>query len=241
MRDVIRQNIRKFGFHFYLIGEDSTPRFAYTIGLRESLGAELVLAGAAYYLRAEVVQIVHAIRDRLAAGASPATDFSIEQLGSFTLRKAHPSWVGSLLLGATHYYGVETVETYQIVPDAAHMTIDVPDMGKEWSAKGDPVWQWLHEPWPYAVASGSTATTNLAALRGARVTEAARWEPDDWEIFAGEATIEDARIVPLGTFLATDPSIAYALDFEIGDGASRDGKTGGWRRWARLPDDAPLS
>jgi hypothetical protein len=48
--DLIKRNIEKSGFHIYLVaGGGRTPRFVYTIGLRESLGAELVLAGALYY------------------------------------------------------------------------------------------------------------------------------------------------------------------------------------------------
>jgi hypothetical protein len=46
----IKHNIEKSGFHVYIVmGAGPTPRFAYTIGLRESLGAELVLAGGLYY------------------------------------------------------------------------------------------------------------------------------------------------------------------------------------------------
>ena len=50
----IKRNIEKSGFHIYIVAGEQTPRFAYTVGLRESLGAELVLAGGLYYDAQEI-------------------------------------------------------------------------------------------------------------------------------------------------------------------------------------------
>ena len=41
----IRENIAKHGFHTYVVTGGGYPHFGYTIGLTESLGAELILAG----------------------------------------------------------------------------------------------------------------------------------------------------------------------------------------------------
>jgi hypothetical protein len=90
------------------------------------------------------------------------------------------------MLGAFDYYQKRDIPALQIVPDQAHWTVDVPDMSMPCSATTEPVWQWLHEPWTYPVPKHSTAATNLAALRGERITEVMRWEEDEWEIFAGE-------------------------------------------------------
>ena len=243
---LIEANIKDYGFHVYLIAQSSAPRFAYTIGLRDSIGAELVLAGAIYYMAEEVLQILHSLREQLEvsvevdrrAGRDVATSFArtydVKGLGTFTLQRAHMSWTSELLLGAFDYYGSSRVDTYQIVPDAGHHTVDVPDMTKEWSAAGDLVWRWLREPWPYAFPEAATATTNLAALRGERVTEVARWEADDWEMYAGDGSNvpqDEMRVVPVTCLVSVDPSLAPALELAIGDGIWRDADAGDWNVW----------
>jgi hypothetical protein len=47
--DEIRRNIAESGFHIYVVTGSGKPHYGYTIGLRESLGAELILAGAYFY------------------------------------------------------------------------------------------------------------------------------------------------------------------------------------------------
>ncbi len=46
----IQQNISLHGHHIYVVGAGPDPRFAYTIGLSRSLGFELILAGAIFYM-----------------------------------------------------------------------------------------------------------------------------------------------------------------------------------------------
>lgn len=244
--ELIKRNIEKSGFHIYLVeGGSPTPRFAYTIGLRESLGAELVLAGALYYDKDEVLEIIRSVRKRLLKGKTRPgwkPDIDLDRLGSFRLRKSHRSWTRSLLLGALDFYGIEDIDAYQIVPDKTHHTIDIPDMAREWSPTTEPIWQWLHEPWSYSVPPESTSMTNLDALRGASITEACRWEEDYWEMFAGEGpavTEADARLVPLGCLLASDPTLARVVELAIGTGVWRDGKGGDWNAWKRSESDAP--
>ena len=241
--DRIKRNIEESGFHIYLVSGGPGPRFAYTIGLRDALGAELVLAGAFYYEHAkDVSKIMHTLREQLVklrprgGPADVPAAIGIRRLGSFTLRKAHTSWCRSLLLGAMDYYQVEDVDAYRVVPEKRHTTIDVPDMSVKWSAEAEPMWRWLHEPWPYSAPDTSTAMTDLDVLHGQPVTEACRWEEDYWELFARpgpKVRKKDARLVPLGCLIAADPTLAPVIDLAIGEGVRRDNSRGAWNAWAR--------
>jgi hypothetical protein len=234
--ELIRRNIDRHGHHIYVVsGGDAVPRFAYTVGLSPAAGAELVLAGAIVFSAAEVERIVN--RAAAVLRADPlARGCSVEGLGSFTLTPVHDSWSEMLLLGALDFLGLKTVRALQIVPDEAHVTVDVPEMQRPFDPAVEPVWQWLRLPWPHDVPVASTATTNLDALRGSRVTEAARWEETVWELFAGagpDVPAEDIRIVPLGTLLAVDASLAPVLGLQIGQALWRDEDDGDWQPWGR--------
>lgn len=65
--DDIRENIARSGQHVYVVAGGSTPRFAYTIGVSESIGIELILAGAVFYTLDEVVRIINEIAVQLKA------------------------------------------------------------------------------------------------------------------------------------------------------------------------------
>ena len=66
MLQVIRENIENRGHHIYVVaGQTPTPRFAYTIGLKDFLGCELILAGASIFTATEVTQIINGIVDHL--------------------------------------------------------------------------------------------------------------------------------------------------------------------------------
>jgi hypothetical protein len=96
------------------------------------------------------------------------------------------------------------------------------------------VWQWLTDPWEYAVPDDSVAITNLDALRGKSITEAVRWEEDQWELFAGagpDVPRDDMRKVPLGTLLAADPTLTAVLGLEIEQGLLRDPADLVWYDW----------
>lgn len=249
---LIETNIKEHGFHVYLIGQDTTPRFVYTIGLRDSIGAELALPGAILFMGEQCLQIVHSIRERLEArikgddgeslDGAAARSYAVKGLGVFTLRRAHDSWARQLLLGAFDYYRPSDVVAYQIVPDRSHHTIDIPDMTKEWNAAAEPVWRYLDEPWPYPFSADVNATTNLAALRGEPVTEVTRWD-DGWEMFAGPGpavTETEMRVVPIACLVGPDPTLARALDLEIGGGLWRDGAGDDWNRWDSSSGPAPV-
>jgi hypothetical protein len=229
----IKRNIQDRGYHLYIVSGEEIPRYAYTIGFLESFGAELILAGAIYYMMNEIERIVPSVGHQI-TGRGTDGAFPVDSFGSFTLRKADESWVAGLMLGARDYYKVPEVNVFQLVPDKAHWTIDVPDMRKAWSAKEEPIWRWLHEDWPYTVPRKSTVTTNMAALRGARITEVARWGEDEWEMFSGpgpDVPHTDMRVVPLGVVLAADPSLVAALDLKVGRGLWRDESGGDWQSW----------
>ncbi|HLL22245.1 MAG TPA: DUF4262 domain-containing protein [Kofleriaceae bacterium] len=236
----IERNIAQSGFHIYIVSGGATPRFAYTIGLRRSLGAELVFPGALYYDdKDDVLEIVHAVRKQLAKGKLGSmwdSKVTVRGLGSFTFRRAHSSWTRELLLGALDYYQIDDVDAYQIVPEARYRTIDVPDLSAAWSAASEPVWRWLHDPWDFSVPESAEAMTSLEVLRGACVTEACRFEEDYWEVFAGdgaEVPKAEARLVPLATIIAADPSLARVVDLKVGAGVYRDDAKSDWQHWTR--------
>jgi len=166
--------------------------------------------------------------------------FEVNGQGLFTLRKADASWTTALILGAFDYYQKRDIPALQIVPDQAYRTVDVPDMSVPWGATTAPAWRWLHESWTYPVPRDSTAATNLAALRGDRITEVMRWEEDAWEIFAGagpDVTEEQMRVVPLGTLLGTDESLVAGVHLAIGEGLWRDAEPGSeWHPWHKRED-----
>jgi Domain of unknown function (DUF4262) len=232
MRERIRSNIEKHGYHLYLIAGKQVPRFAYTIGVSPAKGSELILAGAAIYSNEDLNKIIEDLVSlpNLAAGSS----MEIDSLGTFLLRKVDGSWSGLLALGALDYYRGTAVRCLQVVPDKDHWTIDIPDLSRPWSKEAEPVWPWLSEPWDYPVPDRSVAVTNLDALRGKPVTEATRWEVDQWEMFAGagpDVPPDDIREVPLGTLLAADPSLTAVTALQIGKGLWRDPADLEWHSW----------
>lgn len=234
--DRIRENIARSGQHVYVVSGGETPRFAYTIGVSESVGIELILAGAIFYMKDEVVKILNEIATQLRAQRSREV-FEVAGLGSFTLRKVHSSWAAEFMLGAFDYYQKRDIPALQIVPDEAHWTIDVPDMSAPWSASTEPVWRWLKEPWTFPVPKDSTAATNLAALRGERITEVTRWEEDEWEMFAGagpDVTETEMRVVALGTLVAADKSLDPVMHLAISEGLWRDSDPDSeWHPWRK--------
>jgi len=228
----IRKNIERSGHHVYLITAGPSPRFLYTIGLTDVAGVELLLAGAGRYDAQAAYEIVEAgaaaLRNRARDGAS----FTAGARGTFTLRATHASWVDALLLGATDFYRGSPVHALQIVPDAAHHTIDIPDATLPIGPVTSPPWRWHLEEWPYAVPKDSMAITNVAALQGHLVTEANRWEADHWEWYAGDERKKDEMfVVPLATLISHDPSLVEAMTIPVLTGVGRDAFGDDWERY----------
>src|SRR5215467_918026 len=121
--DEIRKNIAQSGHHVYAVsGGGADPRFAYTIGVSESIGVELILAGAILYMYDDVGTIINDIAAQLKAQADRRV-FEVTGLGSFSLRKVDSSWAAELMLGAFDYYQKRDIPALQIVPDKDHWTI----------------------------------------------------------------------------------------------------------------------
>jgi hypothetical protein len=233
--EVIRTNIAKYGHHITLVSGGAVPRFAYTIGISQIISAELVFAGGAFYSAEEVQEIINEIAKNLVAPSTPAhLTVVVDALGSFSLRQADMSWSDALMLGAFDFYQSRDIPGFQIVPDNAHWTLDIPDLTRPWNAESEPVWRWLHEPWENSVSPQSVAITNLDALRGDRITEASRWEDDQWELFAGagpDVPRSDIRVVPLGTLIAMDPSLDAVTSLKVGESLWRDKSEVMWHQW----------
>lgn len=241
--DHIRQNIESHGFHTYGVTGGGIPHYAYTIGLSRSHGVELILAGSYYYSLQDVPEIVKRIAREFGPPAMPqARPFDLGSYGCFSLRTAHTSWVKALLLGALDFYQVSDIPALQIVPDAAHGTIDVPNLSEPWSTTTAPAWQWLHEPWTYPIPLKAMGITNLAALQGEPITEVLRWEEDEWELFAGagpDVPKDELRVVPLGVLLTADLSLKPIVDLGVGEGLWRDEAGAEWHPWLNRNEQKP--
>lgn len=228
----IRSNIEQDGFHLYQILPDSTPGYFYTVGLTEKIGAEVVLAGGAYFQDAERIEIVRRIATKVASGG--ISDIVLESVGDFSLHEMDPSWSTKLLLGVYDYYSLEEVSAFQVMPDQQKMTLDVPDMTNHYLAESAGGWRWLSEPWPYDIAEKSKAVTNLDALLGYPITEVLRWEKDQWEMFSGagpDVDPADIRTIPLGTLLGEDETLEMVIKLKINEGIWRDDRDSPWNCW----------
>ncbi|MBK9202968.1 MAG: hypothetical protein IPL73_11130 [Candidatus Obscuribacter sp.] len=235
---VIGKNIEQYGHHKYVIAGGSLPRFVYTIGLSVSAGYELIMCGSSFYTDMEVVRIMDAAQARvmeLPPLEIPTATFSVDKLGTFSVLVVDVSWCQALLLGALDYYKVGFINTLQIVPDKEHWTIDVPDLSRPFDAEDQPVWRWLNQDWLLPVPAKSSAVTNLDALLGQVLTEVARWEPDQWEMFAGagpDVVSEDIRVVPLCVLVGNDDSLHKIVStLGVGEAVWRDAEEKVWHPW----------
>jgi len=230
----ISDHIDQYGYHVTTVIQDIAPRFTYTIGGSGLFGFELILAGSSIFLLEDVLKIIEHIVDCCKNGFPDDGKIEVDNYGHFTLRRAHTSWINILLLGAVDYFNDTTITAYQICPDTDHTTIDVPDLGLAWSAEREPAWRWLRQPWESPIPPTSTALTNLAALRGERITEASRWELDQWELFAGsgpDTPEHEVRIVPIGTLLAVDQTLEPVIFLDVGKSLWRDADATEWNEW----------
>jgi hypothetical protein len=232
--DEIREHIAQHGVHIYVVTGGGYPHFGYSIGLTESLGAELILAGTYFYRLDDVSKVIKSVKSQLSPSVVWDTArVHAESFGTFSFRKVEIGGATDLMLGAFDYYRGKNIECYQIVPDEAHWTLDVPDLSRPWNSIHAPGWRWLKEEWKYPVPKGSVALTDLNTLRGGRITEVMRWEEDQWEIFSGAGPAipeSERRVVPLGVLLEADESLLPAVDLCVGSGFWRDDESE-WNSW----------
>jgi hypothetical protein len=234
-KKLIEANIKQFGFHITVVNSDTIPRYAYTIGLTDSLGFELILAGGIHFLKDDLFKIFNTIADGLKGAVKQnSTEIMIDSLGLFTLSIADKSWCHLLMLGVFDYYDVSIVKGLQIIPDSNHFTLDTPLMNQDFDVVADPIWRWLKNDWEYNVPKSSKVVTNLNALSGHTITEVMRWDEDEWEMFAGagpDVQKEDMRVVPLGTMLGIDRTLLPVINLDIGKGLWRDSIDSEWNNW----------
>lgn len=226
--ELIAINIKRNGYHVYVVSGGPVPRWAYTIGLSQSLGCELVLAGGALLSKASVLDLIKVLSQ---GGAWQINQTFADDRGQFALSPVCGSWGAELLAGANDYYSRQVV-ALQIVPLGALATIEVPDLAHE-HVRGEPsAWRWLFEKWPYLnVPPNSEAMVDAHVLRGTAATDVARWEEDYWEVFSSpgvQVVKEDARILPLGALVGSDPSLEILTTLRVGQALQKSKERGMW-------------
>jgi len=219
----------------YLVsGNAQSPQYTYSIGLFQSIGFEIVLAGASFFSTSEQHVIVNKVAEALRTDPC-RRGVSVVGMGVFRLNHCESSWATELLLGAIDFYDRVEIPVLQIIPDEEHLTIDVPDMGLPWSFEESGAWQWLKGDLPVVIPINGVAITNLGVLQGEMVIEVVRWEANEWEAFSipgTEVTREQSRQVPITTLLIDD-SLLPILGLIPGEGLRRDSQELIWTKWER--------
>jgi hypothetical protein len=233
--ELIQSNIDKYEFHITTVNSPAEPRYAYTIGLSDLFGFELIFAGGIIFLEDDLSLIFETIVEELKIETRVINrKITVDKLGVFSFSGVDSSWSKLMMLGVFDYYKISEITAFQIIPDSNHHTLDIPNMSNEWNVPLDPVWQWLVREWAYAAPENSTVVTNINALLGEAITEVTHWENDEWEMFAGpgpDVQKEDMRVVSLGTILGIDQTLLPAIDLDIGKGLWRDSAGSDWNDW----------
>ena len=231
----IRLNIDAHNYHVTIVTGGACPRYAYTIGLKDKIGYELIFSGSGNLSVNVLNQTINDVYKQLIINNNP-NDARVDSAssGSFTVSEVDPSWSRLLMLGAFDFYQTSEIKACQILPERKYRTLDVPDLARKFNASAEPIWQWLTLDWPYTVPYNSIAITSVTALYGQKTTEATRWEEKEWEIFVGSGLEIDKTstcIVPLATLLGIDNSIEPVLNLKIGEGSWRDTTELEWHEW----------
>ena len=138
------------------------------------------------------------------------------------------------MLGAIDFYNNQHIKAWQIIPEKKYFTLDIPDLSAPINGGELYAWRWVKMPFPYRENKNSKVITNLQALQGDSITEAMRWESDQWELFAGhglDVLPDDVREVPIAVLLSIDDSLEEVIDLDIGKGLWRDNKNTTWKNW----------
>ena len=228
--DIIRKNIDKNGYHVTLVNGGQNPNFSYSIGLSESFGFELIIAGGFKSIKENEFIFEH-IYQKLQSGHTVNSQFSLPDNEFFYLSTVDSSWCEKLMLGVYDYYSVDKITAYQITP--TEKTLDTPLMS-DLIISNDPVWKWLYMDWNIDAPKNSYIITDLNALKGKTITEVVKWEDHVWEMFSGpgpDVEKKDIRIVPLGTMLGIDATLKPIVNLIVGQGLWRDDKDSIWQDW----------
>ena len=231
----IRNNIYNNGYHVTLVTGGELPRFAYTIGCKETIGSEFLFAGGEFYSKTDVSRII----SEIVLLAKNEIDWqklsiNIDSLGYFSLAQADKSWSEQMTLGVFDYYNQTDITVWQILPDGNHRSLDVPNTSQKFDTTSQPIWKWLSQKWDFPVPNSSMAVTNLKVLFGEKATEVMRWEQDEWEIFSGagpDIPDENKLMVPLGLLIGIDNSLERTVHLDVGKGLWRDNIEFEWNDW----------
>lgn len=227
MKDSVRQtianNIRRYGYHTVVVAPGgATPRWAYTIGLSETKGRELLFAGCVSYLKDEMLELI----DRVAksdldfegcVGAAEIPSLSVNVI------PVDPTWSERLMIGVNGYYGASRL-ALQMVP-TKNRTIDTPRTDIPYSVATAGAFRWLEGEWPYPVPVNSEVMVDVGVTTGGTILEVGRWEDNYWEMFSVPREKIDkskARLVPLGVLLAFDPALVFVTNLAVGESATRE-------------------
>src|SRR3954467_8417094 len=129
----------EYSSRLVVVQQSCVPRYSYTVGLAHKVGFELILSGASLYMLDSLRCIFDKLlRELQACDFKPReTRLCLNGLGVFSLRESDHSWNNLLLLEAVELYGAD-IRVLQIVPDEAHITIDVPNQSVPWDRGREP-------------------------------------------------------------------------------------------------------
>lgn len=227
----IEAGIRQNGYHIVMVNGGQNPHFAYTVGLYNTFGFELVLAGG-FISTKDYESKFHAIYAGLTAGADANSVFRCEGSGEMKLLEIHSSWSERMILGVYDYHNLDSVRAMQIL-QSGEALLDVPAMSGPFN-EHNTIWKWLSVQWDKNTPQGAYVITNVQFLRGETVTEIMRFEDGYWEMFVGctsEISDADVRVLPLGAMIGIDSSLEKAIELNVGDGLWRVNKNDGWHDW----------
>ncbi|SHF10539.1 DUF4262 domain-containing protein [Chryseobacterium vrystaatense] len=235
--EVITRNIQAKQFHITVVAQSKTPRYAYSVGNYDKYGFELVLAGSENFLYEDVLLIFNDIVSQLENEIDIDTKmFLVKDLGNFHLREISDSRKTKMMFGVYDYYEVNNFRAYQIIPEKAHYTLDIPNMNNQWNSNNDIIWKWLDDSikWDLDVPEESTVITEIDVLLGKKATEIMRWEKDDWQIFTQDGNNIDEdnlRVVPITTILGIDETLLPIIKLNLGKGLWRSEDELIWNDW----------
>jgi len=231
----INHNITEYGFHINVVNQKLTPRYAYSIGLINSCGFELVLAGCMDLLYDDVISIMNNIGNKLLKHDETIdAQFILGQNGLYKLRKIHESWSEIMLLGAKDFFNFDDIPSCQIYPCNDKISFDVPNMDEIFLPNSQPIWSWLTNENNSTFPIDSKVIVNKDILFGAKALEIMRWEENEWEIYSTNSdnlNEHDMRIIPLTTMIGAESTLGRILDLEVGKGLVRKLPSNEWEDW----------
>lgn len=234
MRFGIESNIDSHGYQLTIVSGSSVPRYAYTVGLFESIGFELVMAGGYFFSISDLEVIFEKLITHIQSDSEARSNpIAVDDLGIFSFRKVHSSWVGKFLYGIVEFYGAEDVSVVQILPDQLHHTLEIPQMELNCSVARN-IWEYEQDQPRNSNALNPMVATTIQVLQGEPILEVTRWEPDYlemWQCPPDDLIRDDIRIIPFLILVKIDPTIEDALRIEVGKGLWRDRREGVWHNW----------